>query len=371
MISKKLFCTTKLAHKDWIYKNIFLENKEWRLYDTSKYSCENIFHNEMGWFFEYMINQNLKIYYITCSPTHNVIYTDECYGFFKSFKIDPENTIMPENLKKLRELQSNDLMYFYENLILESFYIISKIKNNLYYYDMLICVKQDFDVNSFFKINFGTVKIESITPIFYENITYNYMQQIFDFEELSSYHFCNTLDNLFNESIIKANFNSDFKNFQEYKILKNYEYEQTEILNNINYQHNDPLFWYYDNEYNGAVSEISDQKLVFKYYFSQFGWQWFILNYNFYDMYAVEARDYTYPVNEPFLLTTDGLITPMATFKNSEIKEFNQQYETGCVFDLLENLDFPTNYSIQSYDISVPKILYNTSYKCRLNKIKK
>lgn len=88
-------------------------------------------------------------------------------------------------------------------------------------------------------------------------------------------------------------------------------------------------------------------------------------------MYAVEARDYTYPVNEPFLLTTDGLITPMATFKNGEIKEFNQQYETGCVFDLLENLDFPTNYSIQSYDISVPKILYNTSYKCRLNKIKK
>ena len=61
------------------------------------------------------------MYYINNSPKHSIEYTQECFDFFKNYKNDSENTIMPENIKKLRELQMNDLLYFYDNLILESF----------------------------------------------------------------------------------------------------------------------------------------------------------------------------------------------------------------------------------------------------------
>ena len=111
-----------------------------------------MFWNETGFFLEYMLNQNLKIYYITSSPKHSIDYTEECFEFFKNYKTTRVYSYMPDNLKKLRELQSDDLIYFYDNLLFESLHTISKIKNNKYYYDMLIVVKSDFDLTNFYKI---------------------------------------------------------------------------------------------------------------------------------------------------------------------------------------------------------------------------
>ena len=339
-----------------------------RLYDTSKCGCEEIFWCEMGVFFEYMVNQNLKIYYVKSSPKHNTFYTEECFNFFKNYRSTHVYNDMPDNLKKLRELQLNDLMYFYENLILESFHIISKIKNNKYYYDMVIITKPDFIINDFFKINFNTINIESISPIFFENITYDYMKKLFNFEELDSYAFCNFLD----QSYIDMIYDPKHKETQEYKNLEKYKQEQFELGNFNKIQSDNSLYWYYRNEYNGIVSEMMDHKLMFNNYFSNFGWQWYILNYNFNDSHAVEARNYTYPINETFLLTLDNILTPIAIV-NSEMKieEYTQPYKIGCMFDLLENLNECNNYSLNSFDVSVPKIVYNTSYKCRLNKTKK
>lgn len=94
-----------------------------------------------------------------------------------------------------------------------------------------------------------------------------------------------------------------------------------------------------------------------------------MLNYNFKDQYKVEALNYTYPINESFLLTTEGMATPAVVIKqDGEIKKYNQQYENGCMFDLIVNLRTCDNYFLEIYIISVPKILYNTSYKCRLKK---
>ena len=232
---------------------------------------------------------------------------------------------------------------------------------------MLIITKSDFNVNDFFKINFNTINIRSVNPIFYENITYNYMQQLFNFEELNSYAFCDFLDQNYMDII----YNPKHKETQEYKNFQKYEQEQIELGNYNKMQCDNSLYWYYSNNYAGVVSEMINQQLMFKHYFSNFGWQWYILNYNFDDSYAVKALDYTYPVNETFLLTLDNMVTPMGFLKNGEIHEFNEQYEFGCMLDLLMNLDSYSNYCVQSSVISVPKIKYNTSYKCRLNKINK
>lgn len=214
-----------------------------------------------------MLNQNLKIFYVKCSPKHNIKYTDECFEFFKIKKNNPKNVVMPENLKKLRELQCNDLMYFYDNLILESFHIFSKIENKLYYYDMVIIVKNNFDINNFYKINFNIIKIESITPIFYENITYIYMQQLFNFDELNNYAFGDVQD----QTYINIIYNPKHEETQEYKNLQKYKKEQFELGNYFTMQHENSLYWHYSNEYSGLKSEIMEQKLMFKYYFSNFG----------------------------------------------------------------------------------------------------
>ena len=90
-------------------------------------------------------------------------------------------------------------------------------------------------------------------------------------------------------------------------------------------------------------------------------------------MYVVEAINYTYPINETFLLTLDNITTPRVVVKPGiKIEEYNQSYECGCVFDLIMNLNNSlngfNNYCIESADISVPYIKYGTSYECRLKK---
>lgn len=362
---RNYFNTQKLVHKDWIHQNVVINNKKWRLYDHNKYGCEHIFQNEMGQFFEYMVNQDLKIFYVKCSPKHDIKYTDECFYFFKIKRNNSNDATMPENLKKLRELQCSDLMYFYKNLILESFHIFSKIENDKYFYDIIIIVKNNFDINKFYKINFNIITIETITPIFYQNITYNYMQKIFDFEKLDKCAFYDILDQGYMDIV----YNPKFEETQEYKNYVKYQQEQFKLGNYSKMQEKNSLYWYYSNESRGIKSEIMDQQLMFKYYFSNFGWLWFILNYNFKDMYAVEPYIHTYPINELFLLDSERMVKPMAVVKQGgEIIDYDEQYEIGCMFDLIVNLRETENYFLESYVISVPKILYNTSYKCRLKK---
>lgn len=113
-----------------------------------------------------------------------------------------------------------------------------------------------------------------------------------------------------------------------------------------------------------------DQKTMFKYYFSNFGFNWFTLNYEFEDKYTLQDENYTYPVNEPFLLTYDNIVKPIALIKRGgKICNFDQQYDFGSMFELVVLLKGSDIYSIDSYVISVPKIKYNTSYKQRLKKI--
>jgi hypothetical protein len=63
------------------------------------------------------------------------------------------------------------------------------------------------------------------------------------------------------------------------------------------------------------------------------------------------------------------MATPAAIVKSTgEIENYNQKYESGCVFDLVCLLNDCDDYCVVSVDISVPKIIYGSSYKCRLKK---
>ena len=52
--------------------------------------------------------------------------------------------------------------------------------------------------------------------------------------------------------------------------------------------------------------------------------------------------------------------------------EYDQWYTVSCMYDLIDEFrmgaEIEKNYFFSSHVISVPKIKYNTSYKCRLKK---
>jgi hypothetical protein len=160
-----------------------------------------------------MHNQNLNVFYIKTECKHNILLNADDYDFFKKQPLQPDVTPITPNLKKITDLQSDDLLIFYDNLIFESFIQLSKITNNYYHYDLLVAVKPSYNINNLFKMNFNIVNILSISRLFENDINYDFMKSIFNFDELLPYGFCDILaENHYNDFVC----NAQFKLTQEY-----------------------------------------------------------------------------------------------------------------------------------------------------------
>jgi len=118
------------------------------------------------------------------------------------------------NLKKLKDLQSQDLLHFYDNLMYEMFCVLSKITNNNYHYDLLIAVKPDFDINFFYKFKFNLIKIISVNQIYEKDINYDYMKILFNFDKLKNYNFSHCIDKDYDNYMESVDL--VFKNSKEY-----------------------------------------------------------------------------------------------------------------------------------------------------------
>lgn len=147
------------------------------MYDSEFHSSEHIFLNEINFFLKNLLEKNLKLFFINTTYKNNNNISKEELNFFKKL-INYDYDDRPEpsiNLKKLRDLQSQDLLYFYDNLLCEMFCIFSEITNNNYHYNLLIAVKSDFDLSSIYKNKFNLIEIVSINQIFEKDINYNYI----------------------------------------------------------------------------------------------------------------------------------------------------------------------------------------------------
>ena len=316
-----------------------------------------------------MILKNLNIYYITCTSNHNIAFTNECSEYFQKCKdegvlnaFEKSQINVPQNLKNLRNMQSEDLMRFYDNLTFESFFIISKFDdNNLYYYDILAVAKNNFSVEDFYELNFNIIKTKSITPVLFKDINYNYVNKIFNFDLLRKYNFEIVYDiDYFDE--IKC---LKYKNTIEYINYEQYKKQQSDLGNYTTMHIDNPTYWHYSNQSSGVRSQLINQRFLFKNYFYQFGFHWFVCEHEFKDKYSITNDNSTYLINELFLLNFFENQKPIGILTAAgEIKLFEDEYDCGCMFDLIDVLrEF---YSINILEISIPKILYNTKYKCRL-----
>jgi hypothetical protein len=241
------------------------ENQLCRIYDPKLHSSEHIFLNEVSFFLKDLINKDLKLFFIsTTYKQHNHILPEDL-DFFK--KLRHGDSELPDNLKKLRDLQSEDLLYFYDNLICEMFCVFSEITDNMYHYNLLIAVKPNFVLNSFFNVKFNLIEIVSIKPIFDKDISFDYMKFLFNFDKLMHYNFYHYNEPIFNK--VTENLELLLKDCKEYSDFEDF-YKKHPKLSEIN-EELYKQYLYLLNDKCGLRSESLDQRIYYSYIFKSFG----------------------------------------------------------------------------------------------------
>lgn len=347
------------------------EGKLRRVYDCYLHDSEFIFHNEVCFILKEFIEKNLKLFFINTTYNQQNDISSEDLNFFKKlWNSDPE---LPYNLKKLRDLQSKDLLYFYDNLICEMFCIFSEITDNKYHYNLLIAVKSDFDLDLIYKNKFNLIEIVSINQIYEENLNYNYMQSLFNFSKLREYSFYHYNEPDYRNFI--ENVDLCLKNTQEYL-----DYETFDEKSPNSYKLDENLFkkyLYLQNNKFGAFSEILDQRVYYSYIFKSFGWHMYVLNYEFSDfIYYLTPeskhhfkKNHTYDCNSSFFLKDTFSLSGNAV---EDLPDFYKKgYTIECLWDTILMFNLGTygdnfRYNISIDEISIPKIKYGKEYKQRL-----
>lgn len=350
------------------------DNTLYRVYDSEVHSSENIFWNEINFFLKDLVEKKLKLFLINTTYKQKNNFLQEDLEFFKKhWRYSGDNRPkLTDNLKKLRYLQSQDLLYFYDNLVCEMFCILSKITDSNYHYDLLIAVKPDFDVNSFYKFQFNLINIVSVNQIYEKDISYDFMKILFDFNKLGSYNFSRCIDKDYDD--YKGNIDLIFKNSKEYL-----DYENFKDKHDLPSRLNEELYKQYLfllNNYLGAFSEILDQRIYYNFEFKDFGWIFYVLDYEFSDhiySFTPELKHFfkkknTYNCNPSFFLKEYGRII----YGDNLPDYYNKGYSFGCLWDVISMLSLGEEgdnyrYNISINEISVPNIKYGTKYKQRLN----
>jgi hypothetical protein len=394
LISKNLFCTNNKNTVDrWLHKNAIYKNEIFRVYN-SEISSEDLFHNEIYVFLDCMLKKNLKIYLIETKPRHDIIFEESDLNFLKpkNFEENQKKDFLnigddydkyityinkyvrdiPYNIKKIKKLQSEDLFNFYDFLLAETFFYFSKITDNKYHYNLLVALGANFDINNFKKFNFNTVIFDRVVPIQHDNLNLDLIKSIFNFNEfvLTPYIWSDIFDKDYRKYSINL--------IKDYHLSEEYKAEMVFLENSAMLKHSDPIkyeteYLKVSNESDGKYSELENDRLYWENYFSQFGWHFCMLNYNFDDTTFSKKYNNIYTDNDLFILADQSEID-VVSYKNSYIvvNDLSDFLSNGfCLDDLLCNTltDYKNNY-ISSNIISVPKIKYNTTHKCRLIKKK-
>lgn len=339
------------------------------MYDNRIIDIRYTFLSEYKIFLENMINLGLKVFFIETSPNHNYILTDADFEFFQKYALDGnfynnfnekvEGYEMPKTVKILRENQSSDLIDFYDYSIAESLFVISKLTNQLYHFNLVICIKPEFEpkLQKYLKKNFKIIKIKNVLNILKNDLSYEWMNLTFNFNELEKFKNTEIAEDdyyIYNYKfhIIKTKEKIDFDNYKDYCMKKNIDFS------------NNPIYDWYSYENDGKISEMQDQRFIFQNESKTFGWVWFFLEYTFVD--NVRKLGYTYPVNEGYVyIPHDSEVRPLAIVDSKGNRKEIKDYEYGCMFDMIDNI-YGWNLTFRYHFINAQWKKYGTICKQRL-----
>jgi hypothetical protein len=357
----------------WINSYYTVNGETYRSYDNNIHTPEQIFTNELGFFLKKLLEEhNLELYYIYNEPNHKINFSKNDFNFFKEIKILQKNLNIPENIKIIRNMQYEDLLNFYNNYIfggVEVFFVFSKMNGDYYYYDLLLAVKKNFNFDKFIKTNFNLIKIKNFKKISLEDLNFNYVQSLFNFEELKSYDFREIREDGYNDMMDKAkelskHERSEWDNYQDYC-----------YKNRINTKTDSMLFWYI-NECIGKFDESIDDLILFKNFSKNFGWLFFILSHEFKDVEISYKSDLTYDDLGFYTKQIEELIQTVLKNVDGKFIPYEEEYVFFGFYDMIDNLNYGLGkgYCIILHNIFMNKFKYGTTYKQRLrlfeNKIK-
>lgn len=327
---------------EWLFSYKTINGDSYRLYDNRVIDIRYTFLSEYKIFLESMINLGLKVFYIETLPNHNYTLNDADFeffqkyawekGFIKKFNEKVKGYEMPKTVKILREDQSSDLIDFYDDLIAESLFVISKLTDKKYHFNLVICIKPESELKlqNYLKKDFKVINLKSISNITKNDLTYDWMNSTFNFDELDRFKSTEIAE----DDYYHYNFNYRMMNTQERTNFKNYK--QFCMDKNIDFSDN-PVYTFYQWENEGKISEMKDQRFIFQNECKTFGWIWFFLEYRFVD--EIGFGHPTYPVNQGFAyIPHESEVRPFAIVDHDgNLKEI-EDYEFAGMFDIIDNV---------------------------------
>ena len=161
------------------------KNKGMRLYDETKHDASVIFFSEMSIAINNLIDQNINFYLLYNSPTHNIIWDEIDFKYLNQSKdqhYKNSQGIYPNNIKLIKDNQCNDFWKINNIGGLEIWIVIPHLdSNNKYYYDLLIGLSKDSNINDFFNLQLDLIKINSIDQL-NNKIFYELFESLFNFD---------------------------------------------------------------------------------------------------------------------------------------------------------------------------------------------
>jgi hypothetical protein len=159
-----------------------LENNE-RVYDY-KESIEDIFYSEMCLNFNYHLSFGAKIFYIVCESKNFVSLKNKELNYLYTLDArftEELNYVFSQNIKNIKCNQRSDLFFLTNLKCLYFVCLIPKLNNNnCYYFNLIIGVKSEFNVNQIYDWNLNSVIISNLTELNKFSLDIGYMTQIFD-----------------------------------------------------------------------------------------------------------------------------------------------------------------------------------------------
>lgn len=169
--------------KDKLYK---IELSK-RIYDSDKGGVFEFTYSEICVNFEQYMGIGTKIFYLKGCSKHNFSLNKNELNYLYTHSLrlkEPLNFVFSKNIEIIKKTQRSDLFLLTNLKNCEFVYLLPRLDNkNKFYFDLVLGVKSNFDINQFYSWVLKSISIVNVTEINNFNLDYNCIKNIFDFEK--------------------------------------------------------------------------------------------------------------------------------------------------------------------------------------------
>jgi hypothetical protein len=240
-----------------------------RIYDSEKGGVFEFAYSEICINFQQYMNLGAKIFYLRGDSKHNFSLNGSELNYLCTFNLrwhEFLKFVFSKNIEIIKKSQRSDLFLLTNLKNCEFVYLLPRLDaQNKFYFDLLLGVKTDFNINQFYNWVLQSINIINVVEINNFNLNYNNIKEIFNFEN------CKFRDN----SVCKEEFNflecfrtneNNIKKWSDKNIEKitkrcNYKFIFKRITNHC--------YWYNDKVVNSDDANFFidyewDTSIVFK-----------------------------------------------------------------------------------------------------------